>query len=427
MLNKRYFWKVLIIFLGLFYLTFQLTWFGVTFYLDKKNDHHQLQVPTNVNIIAKLLSVSGEQAALDYITSLPTSESSHYSILLYNELYAPPSFLSQSPENYEKFVASPDGNNYIVEFKETPSDLEEMTIFNLPITILGLFLFVGILFSIFLAWNLTLPMKIIRQGFKQVADGDFSTRISEKLKYRYDEFGDLAIDFDSMVEKLDLLIESRQTLLHDISHELRTPLTRLQLAIAIAQQQPADMDKALERIELESMRISALLGEMINYLRSDFVEGSEETLVVIEFMTEICKTINEEALLQEKHILFDSNVTSSLLIKGCKIELQRALENILRNAVRFSPAEAPILFKLSVAAHELKIEIIDEGPGVEAAKLSSIFEPFVRIQSPLMGKGYGLGLAIARKIIQSHKGQITAQNRIKQGLIVTITLPISAL
>lgn len=421
MLNKRYFWKVLIIFLGIFYLTFQVTWFGVTFYLEKKNDHHFSRVPTNVNIIAKLLTVSGESEALQYIASLP--ESSHYAIVLYNELYAPPTALPQLPHRYEKFVESPDGTQYIVEFKDNRADLDEIMIFNLPLSIFEIALFAGVLFSIFLAWNLTLPMKIIKKGFNQVANGDFSARISDKLRYRYDEFGDLATDFDAMVEKLELLISARQTLLHDISHELRTPLTRLQLAIALAQQHPENMEKSLERIELESMRINSLIGEMINYLRTDFVDENADSINIILLVEALLVDLNKEALLQNKHIIFENRSTQDIFVYGSQIELKRSIENVLRNAIRFSPIEMPIKVILSTAAQEVKIEIVDEGLGVDPCKLSSIFEPFVRIQSPQLGKGYGLGLAATRKIIQAHKGQVTAQNGKEQGLIVTIVLP----
>lgn len=422
MLNKRYFWKVLIIFLGIFYITFQVTWLGVTFYLDKNNDQQFLQVPTNINIISKLLLISGESDALAYIASLPETESPYYSITLYYEFYAPPSAIQQSPNHYEQFVKSIDGRSYIVAFEEPRAD-DEYMIFNLPVSIFLIALFAGILFSIFLAWNLTLPMKIMKQAFNQVSNGDFSVRIAEKLKYRHDEFGDLAADFDAMVEKLDLLISSRQALLHDISHELRTPLTRLQLAIGIAQQQPENMGKSLGRIEAESMRINSLIGDILSYLRSDFVDENKTTINLTHLIITLLQQVTNDAMLQKTQFIFENDSGQDLFVHGEEIELSRAIENILRNAIRFSPNNGQIKLCLMATQNEIKIKIIDEGIGVETSKLSSIFEPFVRIQSPIVGKGYGLGLAIARKIIQAHKGCISAQNGLEKGLIVTIVLP----
>ncbi|MCT6868202.1 MAG: sensor histidine kinase, partial [Gilliamella apicola] len=104
-------------------------------------------------------------------------------------------------------------------------------------------------------------------------------------------------------------------------------------------------------------------------------------------------------------------------------QIRRAIENIIRNAIRFSEAGQAIEVSLKETNKYLQIEVKDRGPGVEWNKLSSIFEPFVRIQSPQLGKGYGLGLAIARKTVVMHNGTIKAANREGGGLVVTIYLP----
>jgi len=427
-MNRRLFWKILIVFWGIFYLTFQLTWFGFAFYLESREPRTFYHIPTKVEMIAQLLQISGEQEAVNFISHLPEPERICFSITLsdaqdeqYIEMAS--ADLNDSAFIYQKTATAPDGITYLISFRDHDKSYSKGMIFNMPIPMFLVGIAGGLLFSLFLAWNLTRPMRLLRQGFYQVSQGDLSVRLFDKLKKRHDELSELAQDFDAMVEQLNILISDRQVLLHDVSHELRTPLARLQLAIGLAQQNKQNIDNSLQRIELESQRLDTLIGEILNYSRAEISKPLDEYFDLKELVGVVVDDATYEAEPQGIIINFTSSPIIHSIIKGNAEQIRRAVENIIRNAIRFSHSGQQIDIALKESGRYLQIDISDHGPGVDEHKLSSIFEPFVRIQSPQLGKGYGLGLAIARKIIIMHKGTIQARNRDTGGLVMTVKVP----
>lgn len=426
-MNRCLFWKILIIFWGIFYLTFQLTWIGFTFYLENRESKMYYHIPTKVEMIAQLLQISGEREAVNFISHLAEPERLCFSITLSSVQEEPlttgPNYLKDGSFIYQKTAVAPDGIVYLITFKDNNKSYVKGAFFNLPVPMFLMGIIGGLLFSLFLALNLTRPMKLLRQGFYQVSQGNLYVRLYERLKSRHDEFSELANDFDSMVEQLDILITDRQVLLHDVSHELRTPLARLQLAIGLAQQNKQNIDNALARIELESQRLDALIGEILNYSRAEMNNCLDEYFDLKELINVIVDDARYEAAPQYIVINFNCEPIIHSIIKGNSEQIRRAVENIIRNAIRFSEKEQQIDIHLKEVGKYLQVVVSDHGPGVEEHKLSSIFEPFVRIQSPQLGKGYGLGLAIARKSISMHNGTIQAKNQETKGLIITIKLP----
>ncbi|WP_276898642.1 ATP-binding protein [Frischella perrara] len=426
-MNRRLFWKILIIFWGIFYLTFQLTWIGFSFYIQNRYAKTYYHIPTKVEMIAQLLQISGEREAVNFISHLPEPERLCFSITLSNaqdeHIKVVSNDLKDGSFIYQKTAIAPDGIIYLITFKDSNKNYSNGSIFNLPIPMFLMGISGGLLFSLFLAWNLTRPMKLLRQGFFRVSQGDLSVRLYEHLKLRHDELSELAKDFDSMVEQLDILITDRQVLLHDVSHELRTPLARLQLAIGLAQQNKQNIDNSLARIELESQRLDALIGEILNYSRAEMNNSLDEYFDLKALISVIVDDAKYEAEPQHIIINFTCEPIIHSIIKGNSEQIRRAIENIIRNAIRFSQKEQQIDIHLKEVGKYLQVVVSDHGPGVDVHKLSSIFEPFVRIQSPQLGKGYGLGLAIARKSITMHNGSIQAKNRESRGLNMTIKLP----
>ncbi|NUF49005.1 ATP-binding protein [Gilliamella sp. ESL0250] len=426
-MNRRLFWKILIIFWVIFYLTFQLTWIAFSIYVENKNQRFLNHMPTKVDMIAQLLHVAGEDETLNFIAHLPEQERALLSIKLVSPINEQVNILTDELETptyvYQRMAAAPDGTLYSVSFKEDKDDHTKKTLFNMPMPIVLMGICVGLVFSLFLAWNLTRPMRLLRQGFFRVSQGDLSVRLFNKLKPRRDELSELGKDFDMMVEQLNILISDRQSLLHDVSHELRTPLARLQLAIGLAQQNKQNIDTALARIELESQRLDQLIGEILNYSRAEMNNRTDEYFDLKDLISVVINDANYEANHQLIDVHFISSPITHSIVKGNSEQIRRAIENIIRNAIRFSQAGQAVEVSLKETGKYLQIEVKDRGPGVEANKLSSIFEPFVRIQSPQLGKGYGLGLAIARKTVIMHNGTIQATNRDGGGLIVTISLP----
>ncbi|MWN05162.1 two-component system, OmpR family, sensor kinase [Gilliamella bombicola] len=426
-MNHRLFWKILIIFGVIFYLTFQLTWIAFSIYVENKTQRFLNHMPTKVDMIAQLLHVAGEDETLNFIAHLPEQERSLLSIKLVSPINEQVNILTDELETptyaYQRMAVAPDGTLYSISFKEDKDDHNKKALFNMPMPIVLMGICVGLVFSLFLAWNLTRPMRLLRQGFFRVSQGDLSVRLFNKLKPRRDELSELGKDFDMMVEQLNILISDRQSLLHDVSHELRTPLARLQLAIGLAQQNKQNIDTALARIELESQRLDQLIGEILNYSRAEMNNRTDEYFDLKALISVVINDANYEANHQLIDVHFTSSSITHSIVKGNSEQIRRAVENIIRNAIRFSKSGQAVEVSLKETGKYLQIEVKDRGPGVEANKLSSIFEPFVRIQSPQLGKGYGLGLAIARKTVIMHNGTIQATNRDGGGLIVTICLP----
>ncbi len=284
----------------------------------------------------------------------------------------------------------------------------------------------SILFSGLLAWYFTRPIRDLHNAFSEVSRGNLATRLGPVTLNRKDEFAELGAQFDQMVTKLQNLIDAQQNLLNDVSHELRSPLARMQAAIGIAQQQPDKSEATYQRLEIEIQQISELIGELLVLSQVDTVENSNEKQVIdfIELMSEIVDDGIYEGT--DKHIQIDFKHDDSdiKLIAYTKL-LRRAIENIIRNAIKFSPENSIITVNIEKQQHDLVITVSDQGHGVKQQNLSSIFEPFFHCDSQNNGgSGLGLGLAIASRAIKKHNGSIHAQNNPNGGLVITIRLPL---
>lgn len=293
------------------------------------------------------------------------------------------------------------------------------------ILLIGSGLFAAILFSVLLAWYFTKPIKILRQAFAAVANGELTTRISKRMGHRHDELAELGRNFDHMAAQIDSLLSAQQRLLHDVSHELRSPLARMQAAIGLAQQQPDKMLQTLQRIERESKRIDDLVGELLILSRLETGANSKhyQEINLNQLLDEIVDDARFEAANKQLNIRCEQKAEVS--INGDAELIHRALENVLRNAIRFTPEQGHIDVGLQHdhSQQQWVITIDDEGPGVAEHELNSIFEPFYHSQYAERNKGVGLGLAIALRAINSHGGIISAANRPQGGLHVEIRLP----
>ncbi|HWW71010.1 MAG TPA: ATP-binding protein, partial [Duganella sp.] len=285
--------------------------------------------------------------------------------------------------------------------------------------------FASLLFSMLLAWYFSRPIRALRQAFDAAAGGDLAPRFVNASGKSHTELNDLGRDFDRMTARLRNLIDGQTRLLHDVSHELRSPLARLQAAIGLAHQQPDKIAASMDRIERESVRMDKLVGELLTLARLEAgaIKASQEEISMADLLEQIADDASYEAASQQRTVLREGE--ADVLVVGQADLLGRAIENVVRNAIKHSAegGEVQLQVRSLPDARQLCIRVLDRGPGVAPADLETIFQPFFR-SSNAGTEGHGLGLAIAQHVIEAHGGSIKATNRAGGGLCVEMILPV---
>lgn len=245
-------------------------------------------------------------------------------------------------------------------------------------------------------------------------------RVSMGTAQRQDELGQLARAFNLMADAIEISMKNQQRLISDVSHELRTPLTRLQLALALARKRGQGSGE-LNRISYEAEQLELLISELLAFSRVKSLElGHIHPHDLIETLSQILDDAEFEAEQQGK--ILQISMPDILVFPHHPRSLTRAIENVLRNAMRY--ADKQINFSVKHSQHQLEIIIDDEGCGVAADQLANIFHPFFRPDEARQrdSGGWGLGLAIAHAAIKSHRGDIYAENLSPKGLVVSMRL-----
>jgi signal transduction histidine kinase len=284
--------------------------------------------------------------------------------------------------------------------------------------------FVSLLFSAGLAWYLARPITHLSRGFRSIAAGELTTRVHPLVGTRRDEIADLTRDFDGMAAQLQQLLATQERLFHDVSHELRSPLTRLQMAIGLLRQSPEKLPDMLARVEREAERLNRLIEELLTLarLKSSTAEFDSGPVDLIDLLTAIVDDANFEGRGKGCEIRY--RPAAPFVTVGNGDLLYRAFENIIRNAIRFSPPHACVDVTAEVTADRAVIRIRDRGRGVPTAMLLDIFEPFKRVDAEGADmSGFGLGLAIAKYAVERHGGSIHALPGDGGGLMMEIALP----
>jgi two-component system sensor histidine kinase CpxA len=271
------------------------------------------------------------------------------------------------------------------------------------------------------AYHLTSPVRRLRAVVDCFGRGDFSARAPANRK---DELGELARSFNQMAGRIQTLLAAERRLLLDISHELRSPLARLGVAVELARS-GEDRDHMLDRIQKEADRLNELVGELLQVTRVEADPSMQKTDAVP--LDELLADLVYDSLLEAKakDCTLLLKAPASAIVAGDEELIRRALENVIRNAIRYAPKGTPVDIELAKFHDAAVVSVRDYGPGVPDEALSRIFDPFYRVDSDRnrASGGLGLGLAIARRSVQLHKGKLGAQNAYP-GLLVTIEFPI---
>ncbi len=276
-----------------------------------------------------------------------------------------------------------------------------------------------------LGWLATIgivsPVRRLTDVVDEFGHGNLASRAEMK---RRDEIGELARSFDEMADRIETLVTSERRLLQDISHELRSPLTRLKLAVRLARTAP-DCGSALDRVDRETNRITSLVSEIVEMTRleGDPATRSAESVDLQKVIDETVDDCRIEAqLFRGCTIRLEGKLSSE--VPGDPELLRRAFENVLRNAIRYSPEKSDIDVRVEEDSAGAEIEVRDYGPGVPDELLQQIFDPFFRVEQARDEEsgGIGLGLSIAKRSIRLHRGTITAENA-EPGLRVRMSIP----
>ncbi|HKD54398.1 MAG TPA: ATP-binding protein [Steroidobacteraceae bacterium] len=332
-------------------------------------------------------------------------------------------------------LVSPGGNTYHVvvgPVRGTPRLFGELELPGVPLSILFIALVVSAAVCFFLARYLAAPVDRLRLATRRMAAGDLNVRVLPALRGRQDDLGLLAADLDAMAERLRQLLEAKQQLLRDVSHELRSPLARLQLALSLARREDSGTERHLARIAREADRLEQLIARTLKLVRLERPAHELEhvSIDVGELLRNIASDVAIEA--DAQGCLVNVQAAGVLMVSGDPELLRSAFENVIRNAVRYSPAGGVVAIEArrgtnaALAAEAVEVTVRDAGPGVPEKELGSIFEPFFRVEPAREHRsagGEGLGLAIAARAVTLHGGRIEARNLEGGGLMVTVSLP----
>lgn len=282
-----------------------------------------------------------------------------------------------------------------------------------------------------LAWHLTSPIRRLQQAAKKLSAGDFDISDLRSNLNRGDELGDLSVEFVEMADSLQRLLQSHRQLLRDVSHELRSPLTRLQIALGIARKKDAanTLQAEHDRIERASGQVANLVTQILDLAKLQ--QEGELTTEKLD-LVRLFKMWLQDAELEmaAKQLTVDWQLdTDEVFFPIDVVLMQRAFDNVLRNAIRFSPKGGVLTLNLHQTEQQLTFSISDQGPGVGENQLEDIFSPFTQADqsrshaSSGYSGGYGIGLAMVQRILNMHHGEVRARNVAGSGLCVEWTLP----
>ncbi|MAK91004.1 MAG: hypothetical protein CMI08_08910 [Oceanospirillaceae bacterium] len=285
-----------------------------------------------------------------------------------------------------------------------------------------------------LVWNLTRPIRRLRSTVRQLGRGNFDVSGLEADLHRHDEIGTLANDVADMADALQRLLHSHQQLLRDVSHELRSPLTRLQIALGIARKKDTHQTLAAEhqRIERAVEQVDSLISDILDLARLRQANNSTLQTEKLSVSAQVGIWLQDAALeISQKSLVLETYLPAAEVKASWEWMLvERAFDNLLRNAIRFSPADSVLRVGAAQRGDEIELWVADSGPGVAEEDLQRIFDAFVQVDTARShthsrsqsSGGYGIGLALVKRIVELHDGKITAEN-IHPGLRVTMRLP----
>jgi len=295
---------------------------------------------------------------------------------------------------------------------------------------LGIFLPLAMLFviasGVFLTRKALSPVDDMTNAIHRITSKNLHKTI--ELPEANDEIKRLAETFNTMLIRLNQTFLSQQQLIQDVSHEFRTPLTALRgkQEVALSKKRSPEEYESVLSVNLEEInKMSQLVENLLILAR---LESKEPLLKIqsINLARVIAQVINTmKPLAEQKKISLHFSSTNQFLIEADADQISRVITNIVDNAIKYTPQEGKIDITLSRDNTHAKLAIRDTGIGIAEDELSHIFERFYRIDKSRSSLGFGLGLSIAKSIIDSHKGKITVESLPGKGTAFNVFLPLA--
>jgi signal transduction histidine kinase len=278
--------------------------------------------------------------------------------------------------------------------------------------------------SVLLSYWVLRPINIIRKTSREISENNFNSRIPAVITRRGDAFGELGRDFNHMTERVQATVENQEQLLRDVSHELRTPLARIQVAASLVEQKTGSRPE-LDRIESEVDTLNNLIEDLLSLSRlKNQAELEQRPVELVDLISSVIGDAEFEFQQSGKSVTLTAE--ESVTVYGNGELLASMLENIIRNGLRYAPDDTALKVDLFNKEGSAIISVADSGPGVDPADLERIFDAFYRADKSrdVSGGHHGIGLALAKTIVQTHKGNISASNIPDGGLEIRIELPL---
>ena len=322
----------------------------------------------------------------------------------------------------DEYTSPKTGDTYLLIYRIPHPELDAWHRDSLmwPLSALAIALVVLTLFSLLVTLSITRPLSRLRVAVHDLGQATYQQNSLARLAARRDEFGVLANDFNRMGSRLQSLIGSQRQLLRDVSHELRSPLARLRIALALAERaEPAERERLWPRLTRECDRLEALISEILVLARVDADNASAEDVDLNALLGNLQK--DAQLACPEQSVRIEAE--PGLQLKGWPTMIERAMDNLLRNAQRFNPDGQSIEVLALRQGEKIVLSVRDHGPGVEAEHLGQLGEPFYRAPGQTAA-GHGLGLAIARRAAERHGGSLILANHPEGGFIASLELPL---
>jgi two-component system sensor histidine kinase CpxA len=333
-----------------------------------------------------------------------------------------------------RLVSGPSGRKYTLAFQQSPTLIMPVSaaVGTHPYLRLLVVAILGAGLCFLLAHHITRPITRLRAATREIAAGKLNTRVEPSVRRRHDEIGTLGQDFDQMAEQIEALVAAQRELLGDVSHELRSPLARMIVALGLLKN--ASGDEAAEyvnRISSEAERLDKMIGQLLTLTRieSGANLSQRETFDLTNLVQEVAADGDFEARAHQREVKVLK--ADSCTMSGFPEMLRSAIENVVRNAIRYTPEGSAVEMTLeqtrSNGRREAQFQIRDYGPGVPKIMLANIFLPFQRVPETngANSQGAGLGLAIAERVVKLHNGTIRAFNAADGGLAIEVLMPVS--